>query len=34
MEKKLNQQGTLKKNSSETICIKNLDLNLSKGFIN
>lgn len=34
MEKKLNQQGTLKEDSSETICIKDLDLNLSKGFIN
>lgn len=34
MERKLNQQGTLKKDSSETICIKDLDLNLSKGFIN
>lgn len=34
MEKELNQQGTLKEDSSETICIKDLDLNLSKGFIN
>jgi hypothetical protein len=34
MKKKLNQQGTLKKDSSETICVKDLDLNLSKGFIN
>lgn len=34
MKTKLNQQGTLIKDSSETICIKNLDLNLSKGFIN
>jgi hypothetical protein len=30
----LNQQGTLKKDSPETICEKDLDLNLSKGFIN
>jgi len=34
MKKKLNQQGTLNKDSSETICVKDLDLNLSKGFIN
>lgn len=34
MKKKLNQQGTLNKDSSETICVKDLDLNISKGFIN
>ena len=34
IKKKLNQQGTLNKDSSETICVKDLDLNISKGFIN
>lgn len=34
MKNKLNQQGTLEKDSSETICVKDLDLNISKGFIN
>ena len=34
MKEKLNQQGTLSKDSSETICVKDLDLNISKGFIN
>jgi hypothetical protein len=32
--KKVNQQGTLKKDTSETICVENFDINLSKGFIN
>ena len=32
--KKVNQHGTLKKDTSETICIKNFDINLSKRFIN
>lgn len=34
MKKKVNQQGTLKKDSPETICVNNLDLNLDKSFIN
>ena len=34
MKEKLNQQGTLSKDPSETIRVKDLDLNISKGFIN
>jgi hypothetical protein len=32
--KKVNQQGTLQKDPSETICIENLKIDLNKGFKN